>query len=82
VALVLVAMSLTACGAAPSKIVVSTVCPALPEYSKELQLKAAEELEAMPPGSVVAEVFMPDYGRMRDGVRACRSGQEQQQRKE
>jgi hypothetical protein len=77
VALVLAAMCLTACGAAPSKIVVSAICPSLPEYSKELQLKAAEELEAMPPGSVVADIFMPDYGKMRDGVRACQKGPQQ-----
>lgn len=33
--------------------------------------KAADEIEAMPDDSVVANVLMPDYGRMRDGVRAC-----------
>lgn len=35
---------------------------------------AADELDAMPDGSVIANVLMPDYGRMRDGVRACLKG--------
>jgi hypothetical protein len=30
----------------------------------------------MPDGSVIANVFMTDYGRMRDGVRACLKAQE------
>lgn len=40
-------------------------------YSPELQLEAANELDALPDGSVLANVFMPDYGQMRAGVRAC-----------
>lgn len=40
-------------------------------YTPEVQIEAANELDALPDGSVIANVFMPDYGRMRAGVRAC-----------
>jgi hypothetical protein len=65
--LALLAMSPSACGTVPSDV----ACPSLPKYSKELQAKAADELDAMPEDSVIAGVFIVDYGRMRDGVRAC-----------
>lgn len=67
-ALALLATCLSACGTVRSS---GPVCPSLPEYSKEVQAAAADELNAMPDGSVIANVFMPDYGRMREGVRAC-----------
>jgi hypothetical protein len=50
---------------------VSGACPSLPEYPKDLQAQAADELERMPEGSVIAGIFIPDYGRMRDAVREC-----------
>jgi hypothetical protein len=34
-------------------------------------MAAADELEALPPGSVIADVLIPDYAAMRAGVRAC-----------
>lgn len=61
------AMFLSCCAPAPSNI----ACPNLPVYSPEVQTKAADELDAMPEDSVIANVFMPDYGSMRAAVRAC-----------
>jgi hypothetical protein len=57
--------------AAPPPVAVSGACPSLPEYPKDLQAQAADELERMPEGSVIAGIFIPDYGRMRDAVREC-----------
>lgn len=57
----------SACSTAPSDI----ACPSLPVYSSELQKEAAAEVKALPDGSVLGNIFMPDYGQMRDGVRAC-----------
>ena len=50
------------------------VCPALPEYTPATQRQAAEELKVLPPGGAVRGRMMPDYGTMRDEVRACRRG--------
>jgi hypothetical protein len=50
---------------------VSGACPSLPEYPKDLQTRAADELAKMPEGSIIAGLFIPDYGRMRDAVREC-----------
>jgi hypothetical protein len=74
-ALVLAATLLTACASTPSKQA-GPACPSLPEYTPEQQDQAADELERMPPGSIIADLFIPDYGRMRDGVRACQKAQE------
>jgi hypothetical protein len=75
VVLALLAMSLSACGTAPSKLA-GAACPSLPVYAPDIQTRAADELDAMPDGSIIKGVFMPDYGRMRDGVRACLKAQE------
>jgi hypothetical protein len=40
-------------------------------------MAAADELEKMPPGSVIADIFMPDYAKIRAGARACQKGQQQ-----
>lgn len=71
--LALAVLSLTACGTEPSKLV-HPACPSLPEYDEATRLKAADELEDMPPGSVIADVLIPDYAVMRAGVRACQGG--------
>lgn len=65
--LVLLATLASACAPDPSDI----VCPSLPAYTPEVQAEAAKELDALPDGSVIANVMMPDYGTMRAGVRAC-----------
>jgi hypothetical protein len=67
--LVLLTMSVGAC--APAISSTSAACPSLPIYSKELQEAAADEIDALPDGSVLGNIMMPDYGRMRAGVREC-----------
>lgn len=69
----LLLVCLIACAPEPSKLS-WPACPSLPEYPADIQARAADELDAMPDGTVIKGLFMPDYGRMRDGVRACRSG--------
>lgn len=64
--LLLLATFLSGCETAPSDV----ACPSLPAYSKELQAKGADEVDALPEGSVIP-VFVVDYQKMRDGVRAC-----------
>lgn len=61
---------ITACATVVSK----PVCPALPEYALAMQREAAEELKALPADGIVRGRMMPDYGTMRDEVRACRRG--------
>lgn len=56
---------LTACAT-----VVSETCPTLFDYSVEQQTRAAEELEALPEGSALAELI-GDYGVVRNEIRAC-----------
>lgn len=72
-ALALLMMSIAACATAPSRVPLP-VCPQIVEYSPADQAKAADELQRLPAGGVVRARFMPDYGRMRAEVRACRSG--------
>jgi hypothetical protein len=50
----------------------SNICPREVEYSAETQRRAADELQALPRDGIVRGVMMPDYGRLRDQVRACR----------
>ena len=64
-------MSTAACAPAASKIPLP-VCPQIVEYGPADQAKAADELQGLPADGVVRTRFMPDYGRMRAEVRACR----------
>ena len=48
----------------------ATVCPPLVEYSREVQARAAHELDVLPDGSAVAEM-LSDYSVMRDQAPAC-----------
>ena len=66
-------LSASGCETARSKVA-GPACPSLPEYSREIQAAAADELDALPDGTVIKELFIPDYGRMREGVRACQKG--------
>lgn len=63
---ILLLMSTSACAT-----VVSRACPHLTEYSAQTQLDVADELAKLPDGSLLANVMMPDYGTLRDEVRAC-----------
>ena len=58
-------LSLTACGKATFE------CPIPKDYSLEIQSQAADELEALPDNSVIAD-FIADYGVLRAKARACR----------
>lgn len=49
--------------------VVSDVCPVMRAYPDDLQAQAADELEALPEGSVIAGMIA-DYGVMRAELRA------------
>lgn len=45
-------------------------CPPVPEYSREFQRRAAEELGLLPDGSAIAEM-LSDYSVMREQGRSC-----------
>lgn len=65
-ALVLIGvLSLPACGA------VTFECPIPKDYSPDVQSQAADELDALPTNSVIAD-FIADYGVLRAESRACR----------
>lgn len=66
-------MSTAACAPGVSKTPLP-VCPQIVEYSATDQARAADELQRLPADGVVRTRFMPDYGRMRAEVRACRGG--------
>ena len=68
--LVIAAISLIACATANFDPRMATVCPPLVEYSREVQARAAHELDVLPDGSAVAEM-LSDYSVMRDQARAC-----------
>ncbi len=61
---------LSGCATVSSDELGSVSCPPVVEYSREVQTRAAEELELLPERSVVAEMIA-DYGVMRDQARAC-----------
>ena len=69
-ALALATSSLGACATGGSEPAV-TACPPVPEYSRELQTRAAGELALLPDGSAIAEMLR-DYAVMREQARACR----------
>ncbi len=46
-------------------------CPPVVEYSREVQARAAEELNSLPDGSAIAEM-LSDYAVLRDQTRTCR----------
>jgi hypothetical protein len=67
-ALALLTMCLGGCATAPSS---PGACPHVKEYSKDVLEAAADEIDALPNGSVLGNVMMPDYGTLRAGARAC-----------
>jgi hypothetical protein len=50
--------------------VISSGCPPVPEYSRERQAQAADELAALPPGAMLREM-MKDYSVIRAQLRHC-----------
>lgn len=65
---------LTGCATGGSEAGRLTACPHVVEYSREVQTSAAEELNSLPDGSVIAEM-LADYAVMREQARACRRRQ-------
>lgn len=47
------------------------VCPPVVEYSTAIQVRAADEVEALPEGAVIVRM-LGDYAVLRDQARACR----------
>jgi hypothetical protein len=64
VALGLVAIRLSGCVTVSSEVGGQGTCPPVVEYSREFQVRAAEELTLLPEGSVIAEM-LSDYAVMR-----------------
>lgn len=67
-ALVIAALSLSGCVTAGSEPV--RVCPPVVQYDRQTLARAADEIEALPPGAAL-ERLMADYAVMRDQARAC-----------
>jgi hypothetical protein len=69
----IVAASSTACVAGKDKPPLVTVvsCGTNAPFSREDQARVADELEAMPAGSIVADRVVPDWARMRAENQAC-----------
>ncbi len=61
---------LAGCAAAGSD---GPFCPALVPYPPELQQRAADEVAALPPNSVLARLI-EDYGELRARIRAACGG--------
>lgn len=66
VLLLTAAVFLTGCETVVSEV---AGCPQLRTYSPEVQAKAADELDALPPGSVLPDLI-GDYAVMREELRA------------
>ena len=62
---------MTGCATVDSEPRIVTVCPPVVEYTRELQARAADELDLLPEGSAIAEM-LADYAVLRDQARACR----------
>ena len=60
---------LTNCAVAASDPIYIFRCPDLVDYTPEVQAKAADEIEAMPPDAVIPG-FIADYGLLRKKCRA------------
>ena len=61
---------LSGCATGGSEPGIVTVCPPVVEYSRELQARAADELNLLPEESAIAEM-LADYSVLRDQARAC-----------
>ena len=70
--LVIATSWLTGCATAGFETGGVAVCPPVVAYSREFQVRAAEELDFLPEGSAVAEM-LSDYAVMREQARVCGS---------
>lgn len=64
--MLVLALLLTGCGGGIS----NPACPPLVAYSPEEQARAADSLEALPPGAALRKMI-DDYGTLRAMIRAC-----------
>lgn len=67
-ALAIAAISLTGCVTAGSEPVL--ICPPVVQYDRHTLNRAADEVEALPPGAAL-ERMMADYSVMREQARIC-----------
>jgi hypothetical protein len=64
---------LSACATAGSDAGEPAVCPPVVEYSRDVQARAAEDLNLLPEGSALVEM-LSDYAVMREQARGCLHG--------
>ncbi len=69
-ALAIATSLLSGCATDGSEPGIATACPPVVEYTRELQARAADELDLLPEGSPIAEM-LADYRVMRTQVRSC-----------
>lgn len=72
VGLLLATIWLSGCATGASDLAGIGACPPVVEYSREFQVRAAEEMALLPEGSVIAEM-LSDYSVMREQARVCKS---------
>jgi hypothetical protein len=70
----LVSLPLAGCLTAPREVVVVR-CGTIRPVSKEQLKQSADELARLPHPSVLADVVIPDWVRLRDEIRACRGAE-------
>ena len=70
-ALGLVAIWLSGCATVSSDVGGQGTCPPVVEYSREFQVRAAEELAILPEGSAIA-AMLSDYVVLREQARTCK----------
>ncbi|MBU9699979.1 hypothetical protein GU927_019230 [Rhodobacteraceae bacterium HSP-20] len=68
-ALLIALLWLTGCAMAGSKT--RAPCPPVVDYTTVEQVRAADEVEALPEGAVIVRM-LSDYAVLRDQARACR----------
>ena len=68
-ALAIVTSLLSACATVSSEPV-DGVCPAVVEYSRDEQHRAAAEIEALPEGAVIVD-WLANYAVLRDQAQMC-----------
>lgn len=69
-ALAIATSLLSGCATDGSEPGIATACPPVVEYTRELQARAADELDLLPEGSAIAEM-LSDYAVMRDQAHGC-----------
>ena len=69
-ALAIATSLLSGCATVGSNPPIGIVCPPVAQHSREAQVRAAEELNSLPDGSVIAEM-LSDYAVLRDQTRSC-----------